>query len=70
MSPPNLVPNLPGIRRACGTCVRAGVSVLQMDLVAVVLHSVCVCMCTEGCCAALCPLPTLPCLGMASGDGS
>lgn len=56
VSPSNLVPNFPGIRRACGTRVRV-VSVRphreadgRTDVVAVVLHSVCVC--TEGCCAA------------------
>lgn len=47
--PSNLVPSFPGIRRACGTCVRVCRSGLaarrtdgRTDVVAVVLHSVCV----------------------------
>lgn len=47
--PSNLVPSFPGIRRACGTCVRVCQSGLaarrtdgRTDVVAVVLHSVCV----------------------------
>lgn len=67
MSPSNLVPNFPGIRRACGTRVRV-VSVRprreadgRTDVVAVVLHSVCVCV-LKAAVRPPCPLPCLPCL--------
>jgi len=66
VSPPNLVPNLPGIRRVCGTCVRAGVSVLRTDLVAVVLHSVCV---LKAAVRPFVPCPPCPAWGRRAGTG-
>lgn len=77
--PSNLVPSLPGIRRACGTCVRVCRSGLaarrtdgRTDVVAVVLHSVCV---LKAAVRPLQPCPACPaararCLGWWRGTGT
>lgn len=59
--PSSLVPSFPGIRRACGTCVRvcrSGLAAGRTD--GRRCCGIAQCVCTEGCCAAPGALPCLP----------